>query len=195
MHILRCVGWKFRVKFQRATLKFHTKFWTHTPQNVHFTVVIFSVWVTISLNCDIIRLSETDPGWPMGTSIFEAPCGKLLPSTLKLENYGHILNNKVAEELWINILLYTLFYSNSISGSYVIHIVNSKFGYLTQFLYPRPTHAARCVQDQDNARRPASENPECWWRWYRRGPLTWRIHLAIVWVVTYYLRLNKYNIL
>ena len=37
MHILRCMGSKFCVKFQRCPLKFHTKFWTHTPQNVHFT--------------------------------------------------------------------------------------------------------------------------------------------------------------
>ena len=37
MHILRCVGSKFWVKFQRTILKFHTKFWNHTPQNMHFT--------------------------------------------------------------------------------------------------------------------------------------------------------------
>ena len=37
MHILRCMGSKFCVKFQRCPLKFHTKFWTHTPQNMHFT--------------------------------------------------------------------------------------------------------------------------------------------------------------
>ena len=36
MHILRCMGSKFCVKFQRCPLKFHTKFWTHTPQNMHF---------------------------------------------------------------------------------------------------------------------------------------------------------------
>ena len=59
MHILRCMGSKFCVKFQRAPLKFHTKFWTHTPQNVHFTIFIFCVRVTISLNCDVISLSET----------------------------------------------------------------------------------------------------------------------------------------
>ena len=64
MHILRCMGSKFRVKFQRPPLKFHTKFWTHTPQNVHFTVFIFCVWVTISLNCDVISLSETGPWSP-----------------------------------------------------------------------------------------------------------------------------------
>ena len=59
MHILRCMGSKFRVKFQWAPLKFHTKSWTHTRQNVHFTVFNFCVWVTISLNCDVIGLSET----------------------------------------------------------------------------------------------------------------------------------------
>ena len=37
MHILRCMGSKFCVKFQRAPLKFHTRFWTHSPQNMHFT--------------------------------------------------------------------------------------------------------------------------------------------------------------
>ena len=61
MHILRCMGSKFCVKFQRAPLKFHAKFWTHTPQNVHFTIFIFCVWVTISLNCEVISLCETGP--------------------------------------------------------------------------------------------------------------------------------------
>ena len=61
MHILRCMGSKFCVKFQWAPLKFHTKFWTHSPQNMHFTVFSFCVWVTISLNCDVISLSETGP--------------------------------------------------------------------------------------------------------------------------------------
>ena len=37
MHILRCMGSKFCAKFQRCPLKFHTKFWTYTPQNMHFT--------------------------------------------------------------------------------------------------------------------------------------------------------------
>ena len=37
MHILRCMGSKFCVKFQRCPLKFHTKFWTHTPQNMNVT--------------------------------------------------------------------------------------------------------------------------------------------------------------
>ena len=37
MHILRCMGSKFCVKFQRCPLKFHTKFWTHTPQNINVT--------------------------------------------------------------------------------------------------------------------------------------------------------------
>ena len=29
VHILRCMGPQFCVKFQRCSLKFHTKFWTH----------------------------------------------------------------------------------------------------------------------------------------------------------------------
>ena len=37
MHILQCMGSKFCVKFQRRLLKFNTKFWTHTLQNMHFT--------------------------------------------------------------------------------------------------------------------------------------------------------------
>ena len=37
MHILRCMGSKFCMKFQRCPLKFHTKFGTHTPQNMQFT--------------------------------------------------------------------------------------------------------------------------------------------------------------
>ena len=63
MHILWCMGLKFGVKLQRAPLKFHTKIWTHTPQNMHFTVLYFCVWVTISFNCDVISLSATGP-WP-----------------------------------------------------------------------------------------------------------------------------------
>ena len=37
MHILRCLGSKLCVRFQRCPLKFHTKFCTHTPQNRHLT--------------------------------------------------------------------------------------------------------------------------------------------------------------
>ena len=37
MHILRCMGSKYCVKFKRCSLKFHTKFWTHILQNIHFT--------------------------------------------------------------------------------------------------------------------------------------------------------------
>ena len=37
MHILRYMASKFRVKCQRYPLKFHTQFWTHTPQKMHFT--------------------------------------------------------------------------------------------------------------------------------------------------------------
>ena len=40
------MGSKFCLKFHRAPLKFHTKFWTHTPQNMLFTVFIFCVWVS-----------------------------------------------------------------------------------------------------------------------------------------------------
>ena len=56
MHILRRMGSKFCVKFQRAPLNFHTKFWTHTPQNMHCNVFNFCVSITISLNCDVISL-------------------------------------------------------------------------------------------------------------------------------------------
>ena len=59
MHILQCMGSKFCVKFQRAPLKFHTKFGTQTLQNVHFIDFNFCVWFTISLNCDVISLGET----------------------------------------------------------------------------------------------------------------------------------------
>ena len=55
------MGSKFCVKFQRAPLKFHTKVWTLTPQNMQYTVFYICVWVTISLNYDVISLSETGP--------------------------------------------------------------------------------------------------------------------------------------
>ena len=61
MHILWCMDSKFCVRFQGAPLKFHTKFWTHTPQNIHFTDFYVCVWFMISLNCDVISLSETGP--------------------------------------------------------------------------------------------------------------------------------------
>ena len=61
--ILRCMCSKFCVKFQRAPLKFHTKFWTHTSKNINFTDLYFCMWFTISLNCDIIGLSETPPDY------------------------------------------------------------------------------------------------------------------------------------
>ena len=54
MLILGCMGSKICVKFQRAPLKFHTIFLTHTPQNMHFTGSYFCVWFTISLNCVVI---------------------------------------------------------------------------------------------------------------------------------------------
>ena len=61
MHILRCIGWNLCVKFQRAPFKFHTTFWTHTPQHIHLFIFYFCVSDTISLNCDVISLSETGP--------------------------------------------------------------------------------------------------------------------------------------
>ena len=68
MHILWCMGSKFCVKFRRAPLKFHTKFWTHTLQNMHFTVFYFCMWVMISCNCDFISISETD-SWKLRTEV------------------------------------------------------------------------------------------------------------------------------
>ena len=48
IHVLRCMGSKFCVKFQRCPLKFHTKFWTHTPQKNAFYEVL-KIWrLTIS---------------------------------------------------------------------------------------------------------------------------------------------------
>ena len=38
MEILQCMCSKFFVKFHRCPLKFHTKFWTHTLQNMIFTM-------------------------------------------------------------------------------------------------------------------------------------------------------------
>ena len=37
MHILWCMGSQFGMEFQRLSLKVHTKLWTHTLQNKHFT--------------------------------------------------------------------------------------------------------------------------------------------------------------
>ena len=70
MHVLRCLGSKFCVKFRRAPWKFHTKFWNHTPQNMHFTLLCFCILAMISLNCDVISLSETGP-----SSVLPDRCG------------------------------------------------------------------------------------------------------------------------
>ena len=61
MHILRCMSTKFCVKFQRCPLKFHTKFWTHTPQNMYFMRCwkFDDLWYLKSY--DILSLSETGP--------------------------------------------------------------------------------------------------------------------------------------
>ena len=55
MHIVRCKGSKFCVKFQRTPLKFHTKFWIHTPHSVFY----FCVLVTINLSWADKSLRET----------------------------------------------------------------------------------------------------------------------------------------
>ena len=84
MHILRCIGSKFCEKFQRAPLKFHTKLWTHTPPNMHFTVFYFCVWVTTSLNCDVISLSETGPWWIV---VNKRECATWPPTACGLHKY------------------------------------------------------------------------------------------------------------
>ena len=65
-----------------ALLKFHTQFWTHALQNMYFTVFYLCVWVTVSLNCDIISLSETGPWSPY--------CANLMAGTVltKLEIFS-----------------------------------------------------------------------------------------------------------
>ena len=99
MHILRCMGSNGCVKFQRAPLKFHTKFWTHTPPKMHFTVFYFCVWVTIYLNCDVIRLSETGPR----TAFYLfGECRQINPSTIVTE---HNFNVSICK---YKILIYNL---------------------------------------------------------------------------------------
>ena len=61
---LRRTSSNFCVEFQRASFKFHTKFWTHPPQNMHITVFYCCVWLTKSLNCDVISLREKAPWKP-----------------------------------------------------------------------------------------------------------------------------------
>ena len=39
--------------------EYNTKFWTHTSQIMHFAECYFSLWFTISWNCDVISLIET----------------------------------------------------------------------------------------------------------------------------------------
>ena len=64
-HLVKCIfavyGFKILCEISKGTFDISHKLWTHTPQYVHFTVLYFCVWVTISLNCDVISLSETGP--------------------------------------------------------------------------------------------------------------------------------------
>ena len=78
MHILRCMCWKFCMKFQRATLKFHTKIATLTSQYTHCTDIYFSLWFTISWNCDGIIHSETAL-WLAGGAYFTEIVNLLWP--------------------------------------------------------------------------------------------------------------------
>ena len=61
MHILRCMGSKLCVQFQRTNLKFHIKIWKPYTAKYSFTDSIYRVWLTKSLTCDVIRLSEPGP--------------------------------------------------------------------------------------------------------------------------------------
>ena len=61
MIIFVVYGFKILCEISKGTFEISHKIWTHTPQNMHFTVLIFCVWVTISLNCDVISLSKTGP--------------------------------------------------------------------------------------------------------------------------------------
>ena len=51
---------KFCVKSQRAPLKFHTKF-EPIHRKICILLTCFFLWFTISLNCDVISLSEMAP--------------------------------------------------------------------------------------------------------------------------------------
>ena len=55
MHILRFMGSKFCVKFQRCPLKLHPKFWTHTLQNTVGTPYNTAPYITGS---NIARLGH-----------------------------------------------------------------------------------------------------------------------------------------
>ena len=61
MHILGCVGSKFCAKFQRAPLKFQNFEALHRKICILLKNFNICVWLTTSLNCDVIRLSETGP--------------------------------------------------------------------------------------------------------------------------------------
>ena len=67
MHILRCMGSKFCVQFQSAHLKFRTKCWTHTPQNMHFTVFYFCLFVWrylwIVTSWALVRRAQNSYNW------------------------------------------------------------------------------------------------------------------------------------
>ena len=97
MHILRCMGSKFSVKFQRCPLKFHTKFWTHTPQNMHFMRCkkFDHLWYLKSY--DILSLSETAP-----RGSFNQHGLTLIPAWIS--NYIHYIRYKMWDEITYSFL-------------------------------------------------------------------------------------------
>ena len=64
MHIWRCMGLQFFVKFQRCPLKFHTKF-----EPIHRIICIVRGvkiwWLMLSTRYDILSFSETGTGWSL----------------------------------------------------------------------------------------------------------------------------------
>ena len=135
MHILRCMGSKSCVKFQRCPLKFHTKFWTHTPQNMHFTDCYFSLWFTISWNCDVISLSETSPrywikdqpagpqkdsqqnvpyigNWGVAYRIFYLLPGRFGKLRLPTSHYHDVIMTVMASQITGLTIVYSIVYSD-----------------------------------------------------------------------------------
>ena len=89
MPILRCLGSKLCVRFQRCPLKFYTKFCTHTQQNMHLT--------RCYKNCRLMKSHSYDPLKCVVKLLNDSQTS--LPASLKFMN-GYVISPTLY--IWYN---------------------------------------------------------------------------------------------
>ena len=98
------MGSKFCMQFQRAPLRFHTKFWTHTSQHMHFTDFIFLCDLRC-LGLVVISFSDTTPWWPYMRAIelkLDADVWRFAPTQNQLLNCS-IFISTLTSVIWTRI--------------------------------------------------------------------------------------------